>query len=293
MKRLTTVSLCVVFTTVFTLPHVRAAQSPAPPMPQGTPVSWVEAAAAHEETIIKDDGDFPLRYRVRQVGAKGDMTREVIESKQGSVARKVENKGQPLTEAEDAAERARLNQILRSPDEFIKHHERDEGSRQYSLKLVSQMPKAMIFTYAPGQPQPANATGLQIAIDFAPDPHYKPPCTICNALTGIQGRMWIDAKSQRLTRIEGQTIDEVDFGWAGVLAKIARGGKVEFEQTSAGGDRWVYSHLDEHLSMRVLLVHTINENNLMTASDFRLLPAPMSVQEAVHTLLDMPIPLKK
>jgi hypothetical protein len=33
-------------------------------------------------------------------------------------------------------------------------------------------------------------------------------------------------------------------------------------------------------------------NDRMTASDFRTLPKPVSVQDAVHTLLAMPVPLR-
>lgn len=284
--------LCIGFGVSPSLNHAQTAAAVGSQVPQGTALSWVQEAAVHEQKIIQDDGSFPVRYRVRQAGAKGDMTREVIESKQGSVARMVQHNGQNLTAAEDAAERQRLEEILRSPDAFIKHHKRDEESRQYSIDLVSQMPKAMIFKYAPGQPQPANATGPQVVIDFEPDPSYKPHDMVCDALTGIHGRMWIDAKSHHLTRIEGSILHQVNFGWGGLIARISPGGTVEFEQVNAGQDRWVYSHLDEHLTIRALLVKTIPENNLMTATDFRLLPAPMSVQEAVHTLLAMPIPLR-
>jgi hypothetical protein len=252
----------------------------------------VEAAASHELRIISDDGSFPLRYRVRKVDAKGDTTREVIESRQGSVARLVQRNGEPITAAEDAAEKQRLKDILTSPNDFIKHHKRDEDSRQYSIQLVREMPKAMHFTYAPGQPQPPDASGPQIAIDFEPDPKYDPPTMICDALKGIQGRMWIDAKTRRMTRIEGSILHTVNFGWGGIVAKIQPGGSIKFEQANAGGERWVYSHLDEHITIKAMWVKTIPENNQMSAADFRLLPAPLSVQEAVHTLLAEQIPLR-
>ena len=33
---------------------------------------------------------------------------------------------------------------------------------------------------------------------------------------------------------------------------------MELEQTNVGGDHWVYSHLDEHLMARVLMVKTLS-----------------------------------
>jgi hypothetical protein len=253
--------------------------------------SWVESAAQNELQIIKDNGKMPLRYRVHKIDSKGDITREVIETRDGSVARLVERNGQKLTAEEDAAERDRLQEILASPGDFIQHHKRDDPIRTDSLQLVSQMPQAMIFIYTPGQPQLPGTTSRQIVIDFHPDPNYKSPQTLDNLLTGIEGRMWIDAQSHRMVRIEGNVRDPVNFGW-GILGKINKGGKIVLEQANASGDRWVYSQLDTHLTLRFLVVKTVEMNDKMTQYDFRPLPAPMSVQEAVRTLLAMPVPLR-
>jgi len=270
-----------------------SAQTPTHPMDiTGTaPRSWVEAAAVNEQHIINDDGSFPLRYRIRKVDAKNDVTRDIIESKQGTVARLVQRNGQPLTAQEDAAERARLAEMLDSPSDFIKHHKRDNAARNYSMDLVREMPRAMIYTYTPDQPQRPNATGPEVVIDFAPDPHYKPPSLITDILTGLQGRVWIDQKSLRVTRIEGHVLRPVDFGW-GMLARIYPGGTVEFEQANAGGDRWAYSHLRENLTIREMMVKTVKEHTDIDAADFKLLPAPVTYQEAVRILLATPLTLR-
>jgi hypothetical protein len=278
---------------VFSATCCVAAQTPggAPDPATSPPRSWIEAAALNEQHIIDDDGSFPLRYRMRKVDARNDTTRDIIESRQGSVARLVQRNGQPLTAAEDAAERERLKAMLGSPSAFIKHHKRDEAARGYSLQLVREVPRAMIFTYAPGQPQRPNFSGPQIVLDFKPDPHYHPPTLICQALTGLEGRLWIDRKSLRVLRIEGRVIKPVDFGW-GMLARIYPGGTVEFEQANAGGDRWAYSHLREDITIREIMVKTVQQRAQMDAADFQLLPTPVDYQEAIRILLATPIPLK-
>jgi hypothetical protein len=272
---------------------VSAQAAPAPGAvvtPDLPPRSWVEAAAANELHVIQDDGKLPLRYRIHKVDSKEDITREVIETRDGSVARLVERNGQKLTVTEDAAERERLKEILDSPGDFIRHHKRDDSMRHDSLQLVSQMPQAMIYTYVLGQPQLPGAAGRQIVIDFQPDQNYKARETLDDLLTGIKGRMWIDAQSHRVVRIEGTVQKDVNFGW-GILGKINQGGTIVLEQANAAGDRWVYSRLDTHLTMRVV-IKTVAMNNQMTATDFRPLPGPISVQDAVHTLLAMSVPLR-
>jgi len=282
-----------IFAILLPVSPVRAQGAPgqaAVATPDVPPRTWVESAAANEQHIIQDDGKLPLRYRTRKVDNKGDTTREVIETRDGTVARLVERNGQKLTAEEDAAERERLNEILASPSDFIRHHKRDETTRHDSLQLVSQMPHAMIFNYVSGQPQLPGATSRQIVIDFEPDQNYKAQETLDDLLTGIKGRMWIDAQSRRVVRIEGTVQKDVNFGW-GILGKIYPGGTIVLEQANATGDRWIYSKLDTHLTMRVV-IKTVAMNDKMTATDFRPLSGPMSVQDAVHTLLAMPVPLR-
>lgn len=257
------------------------------PAPAGTPQSWVERAAQYELAVVQQD-DLPLRYRIRKMSEKSDTTRVVIESEQGNVARLVERDGKPLTPAEDAAERSRLNAILQSPDAYLKHEKKQDEGRAYALGLIKLMPRAMIYSYAPGQPQPPGAASSQVVIDFHPDPSFKPPTIVSSLLTGLEGRMWLDARTGHMTRIQAHVLHPVNFGW-GVIARVYPGGTLEFEQTCVAGSRWAYSHLEMNLTLREMMVRTVNDRTRMTAWDFEPLPSPLSVQAAVHALLALPV----
>jgi hypothetical protein len=54
----------------------------------------------------------------------------------------------------------------------------------------------------------------------------------------------------------------------------------------------VYSHLDEHLTTRVLMVKTLPENAAITSWDFQPMASLLPYQDAIRTLLAMPIPLR-
>jgi hypothetical protein len=281
--------------------RVASAQQPAavsaipeqaiPGQPEGTPRSWAEDAVRNEFSIIDIEGKIPLQYRQRKIDAKGDTTREIIESKEGNVARLVERNGQPITAAEDVAERDRLEADIASPDHFIKHRKRDSEARDNAMQLVRMLPQAMIYSYAPGQPQPKGADGQQVALDFHPDPTFRPPTMFADVLTGLEGRVWIDAQSHCMTRIEAHVLHPVNIGF-GLVARIFPGGTVELEQTHAAGDRWVYSHLDEHLTARVLMVKTYPENAAITSWDFQPMPSLLSYKDGTRLLLALPIPLR-
>ena len=259
-------------------------------LPSGTPNSWVEAAVRSELAMMQDE-KHPMRYLIRIVNRKGDMTREVIESAQGNVARLIQRDGKPITAAEDADERKRLNDILSSPGDFLKHQQRNGAGITYATQLIKLLPQAGIYTYAPGQPQPAGSTSPQVVIDFHPNPEFHPPTMVAELLTGLKGRVWIDARTGTMTRIEGDIIRPVNLGW-GVVARIYPGGHVEFEQTVVEGKRWIYSHLDMNITIREVMFHTVNDKTRMNTWNFQLLPSPMSYQDAVHALLARQIPLQ-
>jgi hypothetical protein len=259
--------------------------------PTGTPASWVAASNKNELAIVRSQGDIPLRYLQRKIDARGDTTREIIESSEGNVARLLQRNGEPITPAEDKAERERLEANLDHPEDVARHRKRSDEVRDEALELIPLLPQAMLYNFAPGQPQPKGATSPQIVLDFEPNPAFHPPSLLAESLTGMAGRVWIDRNSRCITRIDAKILHPVNFGF-GILAKLYPGGTIEFEQSQVNEKRWVYSRLEEHLTARVLMVRTLPQNTTITSWQFRPMPSPMSYKDAVRDLLAMPVVLQ-
>lgn len=259
--------------------------------PTGTPVSWVQAAAKTEDAVLRQQGEFSMQYRERKIDAKGDTTREIIEAKEGGVARLLERNGRPITAAEDADERARLEDALAHPNEFARHHRRDDAIRSDTLDLVKLMPEAMIYTYTPGQPQLGAGTPQQVVLDFEPDPKFRPPTMLSDLLTGLAGRIWINAKDLHMTRVDGRVLHPVNLGY-GIVARFYPGGTITFEQRPLGDGHWMYAHMHEQLTVRAFLVRTMPEDVQMTSSDVVPLSRLIGYQEAIRRLLAMRVTLR-
>lgn len=276
---------------------VARAQTPAVAVaetPTGTAQGWAEDAIRNEIKVIEAADKVPMRYRQRKVGVKGDTTREVLVSRDGNVARLVERDGQPITAEEDAEERARLTDEMSSPEDFMKHRRRDAEMRDSVIKVVGLMPQAMLYSYAPGQPQAGISGGGSerlVVVDFRPNPSFHPPTMLAECLTGLEGRVWIDPQTHYLKRVEARVLRPVNMGF-GILAKIFPGGTLALDQMNLGGEQWVYSHLDEHLTARVLMVKNYPEDNVITSWDFRALPSGVSFQEGIRELLGMAVATK-
>lgn len=270
------------------IPSFKAART-ADPLAE-SPRAWAVDAVANELVALHHPNSY-LRYRMHVVDLKGDQVRDVIESKDGSVARLILKDGRPLTADEDKAERQRLDAMIASPADYAKHIKDEASGRKTADELMRLMPDAMIYTYTPGQPQTGTiGGGLEVVLDYKPNPRFSPPTTASEALTGLEGRAWIDVKSRQLVRMEGTIFRGVNFGW-GVLARIYPGGHLELEQANVGGSRWIFTHFEEKVSARALMVKTINIHTVVDAGSFQTL-GPMGYQDAVRMLLNTPLPSK-
>jgi hypothetical protein len=272
--------------------RVEQAQAPKPASDLlSRPASqWAAEAATSEIGDLQLKGDY-VRYLSHVINNKGDMVRDVIESKDGTVARLILRDNKPISTDEDNAERSRLQAMLDSPETFARHIKSDESGRKTAIDVIRQMPDAMLYSYTPGQPQrerPNPGAAPDVVLDFKPNPAWTPPTLATDALTGIEGRLWIDARSHHLIRLEAQVFRPVSVGF-GIFAKIFPGGGIALDEVQVNDHRWIYNHFQENITLRALMVKTIRENSEARAYGFDAVP-PISYQDAIHMLLDIPLP---
>ena len=229
-----------------------------------------------------------LRYRMHVIDEKGNQLRDVIESRDGAVARLIERDDRPLTSEEDEAERQRLTDLAASPAAYQKHINSDVTGKKRAAELILMLPDAMLFSFAPGQPQLESFSGQQVVLDFTPNPEWRPPSLPAEALTGLRGRVWIDVKTRHMVRMEGEIFQSVNLGW-GMLARIYPGGRLALDQTQAATDRWIFSKFSEQLTVRALMVKTIRQSANISSAGYQTV-GPMPYQDAIRTLLATPLP---
>ena len=254
--------------------------------------SWVVDCANNEAIVIQHPDSF-LRYRLHVIDEKGDHLRDRIETPEGSVSRNLQSDGRPLTPAEDAAERQRLNDLLASPAAFARHIRNEQNNKQIGVNLLKLIPNAMLWSYTAGQPQlPNQPTGdpALVVLDFKPNPAWSPPNFEAETLTGVEGRVWIDPRTRRMVRLEGSLTRAVNIGW-GIVAHLYPGGTVTLQQANVGGQRWIVEHIVEQLNLRALLVKNVHQRLVFDTADYQPVPA-MPYQQAIKILLDTPLPTR-
>jgi hypothetical protein len=266
----------------------QSAMSADPPLLSLPARAWAVAATANETQIINHPGSY-LRYRQRLIDSKGDETRDVVETRSGSVGRLILRNNHPLTAEEDKTERDHLTSLMRHPGDFAKHVNAQQANKKIAADMIQLMPDAMLFSYAPGQPQRPNSSAPQVVLDFVPNPGFHPPNLYSEGLVGLRGRIWIDARSKEVVRIEAQIFQSINWGW-GVLAHVYPGGTVDLEQTAVSGARWNMTQFHEEVTVKALLVKTLKVHAEGQTFAFQALPGPMDYTDAIRMLLDTPLP---
>ncbi len=259
-----------------------------------SPREWVVDASNNEIKALTHSGSY-LRYRVHTVDHRGDRVRDAIETTDGSVARLVLKDGRPLTPDEDKEERDRLAGLLATPADFAKHTKEDTEGKKLAADLIRMLPDAMTYSYTPGQPQTSGASAPEVVLDYAPKPGWNPPTTVSEGLRGLRGRVWIDARTHYVVRMEGDIFQSVNLGW-GMLAHIYPGGKLLLEQRSVklgagpSDERWIYTHFADDLKVRAVLIKTLTVHTEIDSSDYQPLATPPTYQDAIRALLATPLP---
>ncbi len=259
---------------VLTTVHTRA-QAPLPPN------AWADKAIASQLQDLSDYTTY-LRYHIHSVDPKGDLLRDLIESRDGPVARLIQKENRPLTPDEDNAERSRLQLMLDDPAAFTRHIRSERSARKQAAEIIKLIPNAMLFTYSPQQPPNA------IALDFHPNPAWSPPSMASEVLTGIEGHATIDPATGHLTHLDATVFRPVNVGF-GIFAHLYPGGSVLLDFTPAAPNRWLVTHFIQHLTLRALMLKTYKQNAEIRVVDPSPID-PMPYQQAIRLLLATPSP---
>jgi hypothetical protein len=200
------------------------------------------------EMRTAQDANHPMRYRLRKSSPRMTSTKEIVETRDGDVARLVKLNDQPLSQAAEQQEEARLDGLLSDPSRQRHRKQNEEADAGIVFKLLRMLPEAFLYEYAGSGQGPS---GTVEKFRFRPNPGFSPRDLETQALTAMTGELWVDAAQERVTRLEGHLQQDTDYGW-GILGKLDKGGWVVIEQSDVGGGQWRIARFQMKMNLRIL-----------------------------------------
>jgi hypothetical protein len=257
-----------------------AAQSP----PAVDPAALIRRALAHRA----EAHHRPLRYLLHKTeqrhGITRDTTKEILETKDGDVARLIAIDGKPLSPDANRAELVRLDTLAAHPELQEHRHRGEQRDAARINHLMALLPEAFLYRLEGTVPCGASQC---YRLRFTPNPHFAPPDLEADVLRGIAGEVWIDRAQERLTRIDAHFTADVDFGF-GLLGKLNKGGTVLVEQTDIGNHDWELTGLQINLTGKALMVKALEVQITEQASHFSPAPPNLTYRDAIQLLKSSP-----
>jgi hypothetical protein len=245
-----------------------------PPLPKDAN-QLVRDAIKHQ--IEADAADHThWRYHIHREDEKGSQDRDVIDTKEGQIARTLLINGQPLTAEQRSADELRMKKLVDDPSERAKRDKRAKDDEEKVTQMFNAIPDAFIFKYE-------GAENGQIRLSFFPNPHYNAPTRELQVFRSMSGKMWIDRAGLRMSRLDGSLFEDVTFGW-GLLGRLNKGGSFSVTQSRVADDHWEIVSLDVKMSGHAVIFKSINVKQLQRITGFHRVSDSMTISEAYQLL---------
>jgi hypothetical protein len=238
----------------------------------------VQRALANELSAAQNR-EHPMRYRLRKWSPRLTTTKEMVETRDGTIAMLLAVNDRPLDTAQRENEDARLRDLLANPGKQRHRQQAQMQDTARALKVLRALPTAFTYQYA-GEVSSGSSTLERFA--FAPNSNFTPPSLETQALTALVGEIWIDPVHLRVVRLDARLRDDVDFGW-GILGRLYRGGWISIEQADVGGGVWRVVRFQMKMSARVV-IRTRTFETTEEESDYAPVPYGLDTRQGIELL---------
>jgi len=156
----------------------------------------VRRAVQKETSAVETDTDY-WRYRLRKETASGSQVKDMVETKNGIVARLIAVNDQPLTVEQRTLDDQRLAKLIADPEEQRKKQREQVDEANRVLSLIRALPDALLYQYVGKE----NVNGREtIRLKFTPNPKFSPTTRETYVYKGAGGFLLIDAAAGHISR---------------------------------------------------------------------------------------------
>jgi len=234
-------------------------------------------AVSNEKAAQKDDY---YAWMDRLQKPRGSVTKLMVNTPQGILARTIEFNDRALTADERRQDDERINRLLNSNQMREKANKQRDDQRHIERILLA-LPDAYRCEYST-----ATHEERTLRLECSPNPGFSPPNYESQVLPGMNVVILIDRDDRRITRLEGTLFKDVTFGW-GFLGRLNRGGRIEIAQSKVAGRHWGITRMQLVFEGHIVVLKPLHIEETESAWDYRQVPE-MTVAQALKYLRSAP-----
>ena len=231
-------------------PSAPAANEPQTTLPDAA--TLLREVEAHQKVLdkVRENYTFRAIQTTRQLDSSGNTKKieteehEVFFVNGQRVEKLVRKDGKDLTPDQARKEQDRVNkEVVKVSQSGYTNPDKDEITVARLLQIV---------TFS--RPRPARLNGRDtVVFDFVGDAHAKTHGRDEEALKKVSGTIWIDQADHEVSRMSATLDDNYHVGF-GLLASVAKGSYVVFDQALIRNEAWLPTGIALHLQARAFLV---------------------------------------
>lgn len=220
------------------------------------------------------------RYWVERRTQSGTRLEQQVETPAGPLTELAASNGSPLSAGARQQEQARLEHLLKSPQEQARRLQQYEEDEQRIGRILALLPDAFLYDFD------GSEDGCY-RLRFRPNPAYPAHSIEARVFHAMSGQLWVSERYKRLVRLDGKVGENVDFGF-GILGRLYKGGWFKLVRTQVSPSDWKTAELEVHMSIRALLVKTFARETSETRGGFAPVPPGTGLPQALSILEQTP-----
>ena len=253
--------------------------------PSLAPAELVRKTVQNEVKAATDDS-VRYMFRSRKETPRGTQTKLYVQTRDAMVGLLIALNDKPLTPEQRQAEESRVERLLKNPAELQHKRKQEKDDEERTTRIMKALPDAFLYQYDGTETgkQGVGAPGDELVrLRFRSNPNYNPPSRVEQVLAGMQGVLLIDAKRNRVAKIDGALFRDIGFGW-GILGHLDKGGHFLVEQTSVPGNGWEISHMNLNFTGKIMMFKRLTIKSDEVYSDFRPVPRNLTFAQGFALL---------
>ncbi len=239
---------------------------------------------AMQTELAEDTNDHThWQYRYVNRNAEGESVYRVVETGHGSVKKKIEAGGRPLSSDELKREDERVAAFINDPAQIAKQKKDGLQDDRRAESMLRMLPDAFLWKVK-------QDSGDTVTLEFVPDPAFQPPTMESRVFAAMAGEIVVNKAQHRIQTIKGTLISDVKFAW-GLLGKMDAGGTFDVERRELAPKIWQITESHVRITGHALLFKNIGEQDDEVKSGFRQTPPETTLEQAAVILKGEPAPL--
>ena len=223
----------------------------------------IVSQAVQTELAADHDDHSAFMYRDHDITPDRDTLFYTVETQQGSLRKKLEDHGHPLSPVERQADEDRIRALLndKAAQQKARHDSNhDDNQAEQMLKLL---PTAFLWTIA-------SDDGKTVTLNFKPDPAYAAGAFDPEAkvLSAMGGQITVARPENRIASIKGTLLADVTF--FGFFGRLRKGGSFDVTRKEVVPGHWQMTESRVHINGHALFFKTIGSDENEIRSEFKL-----------------------